>query len=487
MIIIAEALVISIAFIGVICYTLIKFWGEKYRFFVGFLSTVTLFVTFLIMVYLLYAEYELPEVSKLFSYNDLGLFLGLLASGIGTITSLYSIGSIKPDTQIEYYYPLFLIAVAGTIAIGFANDLFTIFVMVELAALPSYFLVAYNFQKENKATSAAIKYLIQSVAGIMTALLGLSLIFQITGTLNVNNLITPTFNFNQPIMLVAIGLIIVGYGIKLAFVPLHTWLPDTYFYSIPTVTVLLASITKIGVFVALINTLFSLPIGFLISVHVGMIIGIISILTMTVGNFLALIQTDLKRMLSYSSIAQMGYILVGLAVALEYNLIFGIMASLFYLIAYSIMKGGTFLSVGIFDIFGIKDISDLKVMGKINPLLSLSFVIFILSLIGIPITMGFSSKFFMIESGIEPFQDMGLILTFVLIINSVISLGYYVPVISSIFFKKDKKYKVIVKDIHWTQYATIVILAIITIVLGFYVPIALNVVKPAAEFLMGGR
>jgi len=487
LIIIAEALVISIAFIGVICYTLIKFGNKKYKFFAGFLSTMTLFVTFLIMVYFLYAEYEFHEVSKLFSYNDLGLFLGLLVSGIGAITSLYSIGSIKPDTPTEYYYPLFLITVAGTIAIGFANDLFTIFVMVELTALPSYFLVAYNYQKEKRATSVAIKYLIQGVAGTLTALLGISFIFQMTGTLNVNNLINSTFNFDQPILLIAVGLIIVGYGVKLAFVPLHTWLPDTYFYSISTVTVVLACITKIGVFIALIKTLFSLPIGFLISIHAGMIIGIISILTMTVGNFLTLIQKNIKRMLSYSSIVQMGFVVVGLAVALEYNFIFGIIASLFSLVAYSIMKSGAFLCTGIFEIFGIKDISDLKGIAKNNPLLSLSFAIFILSLIGIPITIGFPSKFFMIESGIGPFSDMSLILTFVLIINSAISLGYYVLVISSMFSKNNKKYKVIENDIHWTQYAAIVILAFITIVLGFYVPITLNVVKPAAEFLMGGR
>jgi proton-translocating NADH-quinone oxidoreductase chain N len=439
------------------------------------------------MIYFLYAKYKLPDVSYLFNFDDLGLFLGLIASGLGTIVSLYSIGSIKPENQIKYYYPLFLIAIAGTIAIGFANDLFTIFVMVEFSALPSYFLVAYNYQKEKIASSAAIKYLIQGVTGTLTALLGISFIFLITGTLDVDNLMNSTFNFNQSIVLIAIVLIIVGYGVKLAFVPLHTWLPDTYCYSIPSVTFILASITKIGFFVGLIKTLFSLPTGFLISVHVGIIIGTISIFTMTVGNFLALIQKNLKRMLAYSSITQMGYIIVGLAIALEYNFIFGMIATLFYLVAYSIMKGGAFLCAGMFESLGIKDISSLKGIGKNNPLLSICFVIFILSLIGMPVTVGFLGKLFLIESGIKPFHDMSLILTFVLIINTAISLGYYVPAITSVFSKNNKKYKVTVNDINWTQYAAIVILAIITIVLGFYSPIVFNVAKAAAGILMGGR
>ncbi|MCX6802197.1 MAG: NADH-quinone oxidoreductase subunit N [Candidatus Diapherotrites archaeon] len=476
--IISEILAIALVLAGVACYAIVKFGGKKFWPFAGLLATLALCSTFLLFAYFLLSG-NMPEGT-----DGLSILLGFVSSGLGAAAALYSIGAIKEDTHLAYFYPLFLISVAGTMAIGFAGDLFTVFVMVEFASIPSYFLVAYNLKKEKKVLSAIIKYLVQGTAGTLSALLGLSMVFLVTGTLNIAAISGSALS-PSPILVIALCLVVAGYGVKLGLVPLHTWLPGAYYYSVPSVTVLLASITKIGFFMALARTLLAFPQSILPSAHLGLVLCIFAILTMTFGNFLALVQKDLKRMLAYSSIAQMGYAIAGLSIAFEYNSAFGLAAALFYIVAYSIMKGGAFFCAGAFESLGIKDIADLKGIAKSKPLLAACFSVFILSLIGIPFTLGFPGKLFLLGAGIAQFGGTGLLLVLIMILNVAVSLGYYVPVISAMFSEDGNKFKQEESHIGLAQYAAILSLVIATVVIGFYPVPAFGIVKAAAWALMG--
>jgi NADH:ubiquinone oxidoreductase subunit 2 (subunit N) len=306
----------------------------------------------------------------------------------------------------------------------------------------------------------------------------------VTGTLDIAAISGSAIS-SSPILIIALCLVIAGYGVKLGLVPLHTWLPGAYYYSVPSVTVLLASITKIGFFMALVKTLFAFPQSILPAAHLSLVVCILAILTMSFGNLLALAQKDLKRMLAYSSIAQMGYAIAGLAIALEYNSAFGLAAALFYVVAYSIMKGGAFFCAGAFESLGIRDVADLKGAAKSHPLLAVCFSIFTLSLIGIPLTLGFPGKLFLLGAGIVQFGGIGLVLVFAMLVNMAVSLGYYVPVISAMFSENGNKFKQEEAHIGLAQYAAILALVVATVAIGFYPVPVFEIVKAAEWALMG--
>jgi proton-translocating NADH-quinone oxidoreductase chain N len=487
---------------GIACFGFAHLAKGKMRAWTGTLAAIFFVATFGVFVVVAvrgfdkYAEIPFAVLVP----SDLGLLMGLLVTGLGAVASIYSQGSLDPEGPVEYYYPLLMFALAGTVAIGFATDLFTMFVMVELSAIPSYALVAYNFRKRRAAMAAAIKYLIQGVAGTLTALLGISLLFLATGNLNVDVIWVV---FTSPDMLLPLAgilslagiLIIVGYGVKIAMVPLHTWLPDAYCEAPMGVTAIMAGATKAGALVALFRAVAALPFVSISVAQAGMIVSILAIATMTVGNIIALGQKDLRRMLAYSSIAQMGYILLGFGVGLHYGLLIGLQAGLFYLVVYGIMKGGAFLCAGAFGraTNGGATFEQLKGAGVKNPIVGVSFLLFILGLIGIPATAGFPGKLMLFQAGLEVqvvannWLNWGTLLSIALALNSALSLGYYVPALNHLLFKHgshaehEEKSKIPVAMV-----AAIVPLAVLTVVFGLYPQALMNLTNPAATLFKPG-
>jgi NADH-quinone oxidoreductase subunit N/multicomponent Na+:H+ antiporter subunit D len=399
--------------------------------------------------------------------------LGLLVTGLGTVAAISSVGRIDPEGPIQLFYPLFLFALAGAAAVGFTRDLFTVFVMVELSSIPSYALVAYRWREEPGALSAAMKYLFQGVTGTLAALLGVSLLYLAGHTLSIPELPGALEAANPFLIGLAFTLLLIGYGVKLGIVPMHTWLPDTYVLAPASVTAILIGATKAGALVALFLSLSALPRNAVVPGFIGLVVCGLAVLTMTIGNLLALNQRDLRRMLAYSSVAQMGYILLGFGIGLRYSLIMGLEAGIFFAIAYGVMKAGAFLAADLFTVAaGSPDIERMRGIGAARPVMGVAFAIFILGLIGVPATAGFLGKLLVFQSGMTVSTAGSVTLALILAGNSALSLGYYVPVLSTILFRGSSKENAPVRAgtpaIALSISASIIILALATVLLGLF-------------------
>ncbi len=430
---------------GLESYFFAKLAGPRYRRWTGTMAAVWLLAAFFLLLFAVREGFPNTGGSvfaPILMPSYLGLVVALLATGLGALAAFASQGRIEAAGPVHLYYPLFLFALAGASAVGFANDLFTLFVLVELGAIPSYALVAYRYKDEARALSAALKYLVQGVAGTVTALLGVSLLylessrFAGAGSLTIAGLQTNLRGADPLLVGLAAVLILVGYGVKLGMVPLHTWLPDAYTHAPGGVTAIMAGATKAGALVALIVSLSALPPTAVSQTYLGIAISVLAVLTMTVGNLLALNQKDLRRVLAYSSVAQMGYILLGFGIGFQYSLPAGFAAGLFYAIAYSIMKGGAFLTADMFTAAaGSPEIERMRGLGARHPVVGVAFSIFILGLVGVPATAGFLGKLLVFDAGMSTHVLGGVLLALILAANSALSLGYYVPILSTLLFQ----------------------------------------------------
>jgi proton-translocating NADH-quinone oxidoreductase chain N len=464
----AVSMPLFVAIGGIVMYFVAKFLPRHLRPWTGTLTALWLIAAFCLMFSVILPHTPDSRISFV------GITGGLLVTGLGAVAAIASQGSLDPKGQVHLYYPLFLFALAGAVAIGFATDLFTIFVAVELSAIPVYALVAYRAQEDPNAISAAIKYLLQGVVGTITALLGVSILYLAGHTLSLSALPGALAGANQSLVLFAAILIILGYGVKLAIVPLHTWLPDAYVRAPCGVTVIMVGATKMGILIALFLSLSALPANAIVRGTLGTVILFFAVLTMTAGNLLALNQPDLRRVLAYSSIAQMGYILLGFGIGLLYNLPLGFTAGLYYAIAYSVTKGGAFIAAdALSTTAGSPEIVRMKGLGAKYPLIGISFSIFVFGLIGVPFTCGFLGKLLLEQAGMVTSMISGVVLALILALNSILSLGYYVPILSTLLFAKNSPvqerepsrpaYKIPVSVL-----SAIVFLAIVTVYFGLF-------------------
>ena len=464
---------ILIAVGGVVSYLLAKVLHGKNLRWTGAFSAAWLAAVFVLLLAagITGSFGEVVSLGPVLQPTALGVAFALLVTFLGAAAALASMGRLAPDGPLQLYYPLLLFALAGASAAGFARDLFTLFVAVELSAIPSYALVAYLRKDEPRAIQAAVKYLLQGVTGTLTALFGVSLLYIAGHTLLIGDLPRALAGSDPVLLAAAATLITVGYGVKLGVVPLHTWLPDAYSYAPAGVTAVMAGAAKAGSLLALILSLAALPAGGA-SVFAGIVLLVLSVLTMTAGNLLALAQTDVRRLLAYSSIAQMGYILLPLGIALAYGLATGILAGLFYAVAYGLMKGGAFLSADLLAAdAGSTETSRMKGVGGRNPVVGVAFAIFILGLVGVPATAGFVGKALIFLAGMSTLTWGGVALALVLAANSALSLGYYVPLVSTIFFGGDAGEGHGAppgKRIPLPGTIAVVLLALATVALGFF-------------------
>ncbi len=297
------------------------------------------------------------------------------------------------------YYAAFLLCLTGLLGMAATGDAFNIFVFLEISSLSSYALISMG--KGRRALRAAYSYLIMGTIGGTFYLIGVGLLYQVTGTLNIVDLGVRL----QPVMgsrtvVVAFGFLVVGLGIKLALFPLHQWLPNAYTHAPAKVSAFLAATaTKVGFYVLLRIVFGIFGAAFVFGeLRAHLLLLPMSLAAMFIGSLAAINQTDLKRLLAYSSIAQIGYMTLGLSM----GNVDGLTGGVVHLFNHALMKGGLFLVVAaVVYRIGSSRISDLAGLGRRMPITMAAFVVGGLSLIGVPATVGFVSKWYLVIGALE--------------------------------------------------------------------------------------
>ncbi|MEW5936956.1 MAG: proton-conducting transporter membrane subunit [Candidatus Thermoplasmatota archaeon] len=417
--------------------------------------------------------------------DALAIFLALVALALGTTVNIYSIKYMEHDKGLEYYYPLLLLMVAGILGIGLATDLLVLFLFFELMAIPSYALVAFRRQ-DWRAVEAGMKYVVMSAAGSCIAFFGISLIYLQTGTLGFEEIALT----DAPLSQAAMVMLIAGFGVKAAIAPLHTWLPDAHSAAPSGISAMLSGIVIGAGFFTLFRTL-------LLFAGSGMPVGetliIMALITMTAGNLMAYVQlayrqADLKRILAYSSVAQMGYIVLGVGVGLAYGIEQGFAGGLFHIMTHAFMKGLAFLCAGaIIHQLGTRYVGEMRGIGHTMKFTGFAFSLAALSLSGVPPLSGFMSEWMIFSAGIQTYGEIGawgVAIAAIALINVLISLGYYLPIIKTFYLGVREKKVLKVRDPPAAMIFAMVLLAALTIVLGVWPELGLKVIKPAVDALM---
>jgi proton-translocating NADH-quinone oxidoreductase chain N len=415
-----------------------------------------------------------PPLGGCFEIDMLSLFMSGSISILGILVSIYSISYMANEDRLTEFYTLVIFMLAGMTGVAFAGDFFTLFVFWELMTLSSYVLVAF-LKSSWGPIEAGFKYLIMSATAGAFLLLSMAILYGLGGTLNFAVLSASLRGASiTPWIMILFSTLIIGFGVKAAIVPLHTWLPDAHPEAPSPISALLSGIVIETGLYAMVRVLFIL---FEPSVYSNQI-SILAAITMTVANISALLQNDIKRMLAYSSIAQVGYMLVGLSTGTTY----GIMALFFHVFSHALMKGMAFLSAGsIVHEAGTRDINQLQGIGKMMPMTTLSLFIALLGLGGVPGTSGFMSKFMLFASA---FQVELAWLGILGILNSILSMGYYLRVMKSLV--SSPREGLHAREAPTLMVSVTVVMAVLIILVGFWPSLIFNYADSAAQALVDG-
>ena len=410
-------------------------------------------------------------------------FVLAIVAGISTVVLLFSrVGAsceIKSSDQ-SLFYTAYLLCLTGLLGMTATGDAFNLFVFLEISSLSSYVLIAMG--PDRRGLTAAYQYLIMGTIGATFILIAVGLLYMITGTLNMADLANRLPALAQSRTLrVAFAFLTVGIGLKLALFPLHLWLPNAYTYAPHVVSAFLAATaTKVAVYV-LVRFMYgvfgssftfdSMPLQFIL-----MVLGALAVLS---GSTVAVFQHNIKRMLGYSSVAQIGYMILGLSLAS----VSGLTATLVHLLNHALMKGGLFLAVACMAYqLGSTRLADLAGAGQRMPWTSAAFVVGGLSLIGVPLTAGFISKWLLVvailETGWWP-------LLIVIAAGSLLAVAYIWRVIEMIYFRSAAPADGPPQEAHWSLLAPVWLLIAANIYFGIDTQWSVDVARLAAQLLFG--
>jgi len=360
-------------------------------------------------------------------------FVLMFVSLIGAVTLTYAPRSLEreiPDDRLHLFVAAFLLCLTGLLGIVVTGDMFNVFVFLEISALSSYVLIALG--ADRRALTAAFQYLVLGTIGATFILIGIGLLYMMTGTLNMQDMATrlPEVMGTRTV-LAGLGFLSIGLFIKMALFPLHGWLPNAYTFAPSAVTAFLAATaTKVSVYVTLrfTFTVSNVEMDFGAS-DLGTIMITLSLAGILVASTVAIFQRDVKRLLAYSSVAQIGYMVLGISFAS----VTGVTATIVHLFNHALTKGGLFLAMGCFAfVLGGVQLKHLRGVGKTMPFTTFAWVLGGLSLVGVPATAGFVSKVYLIraalEAGVWPVAAM-------ILLSSLLALVYVWRVVEVAYFQ----------------------------------------------------
>jgi NADH-quinone oxidoreductase subunit N len=398
--------------------------------------------------------------------------LFLVAAGITTLMSMRYL-EVEGASPGEYYF-LILCATLGMMIMAGGIDLITIFIGLETMAVSFYILTGF-IKPNQRSNEAAVKYFLLGAFSLGILLYGMSLMYGLSGTTNLRTMATLLVGQERdPRLELAVILVVAGVGFKIAAVPFHMWAPDVYEGAPTPVTAFLSVGSKAASFAMLVRIFMEgLPS---MSPDWRLLFYVLSVVTMTVGNVAAVSQSNIKRMLAYSSIAHAGYVLIGIVAGTER----GVTATLIYLLIYSFMQLGAFAVIVLLrrqDVIG-DELKDFSGLHSRNPFAAFAMLVFMLSLGGIPPTAGFMGKFWLFSAAIDAHYYW---LAFIGVLNSAISLYYYVRVVVFMYVKTE----IIGSEPRSTPALTAVlaVAVVATLVLGVYPRFLFEIAEASAKSL----
>ena len=415
--------------------------------------------------------------SGLMRVDAFSIFVHVIVIGAALLATLGSIQYLDDENiQRGEYYALVLFATAGMGILAGANELVTAFIGLEMSSISTYILAGFR-KRAVKSNEASLKYFILGSFATAFFLYGIAMVYGATGTTRIDQVQTVLQGMGQlpALVILGLGLIFVGLGFKVVVAPFQIYAPDVYEGAPTPVTALLASGPKAATF-ALLLRIFYVSFGAASGMWFWVVWGS-AVLTMCIGHFAALVQTNVKRMLAYSSIAHAGYIMVAFAASTYV----GIAAVLFYLAAYALMKVGAFVVIAHLGQAGEKrlEIQDYAGLGNKQPVLAVCFSLFLLSLLGLPATGGFLGKFFAFQAALD---SKIVWLVVIAAINSVIGAYYYLRVIVAMYFWEPSK-EYVPTRVAPALTVALVLAAAGTLYLGLLPARVLLLAKTAAESL----
>ncbi len=408
--------------------------------------------------------------------------LGLVAIGAGALTVLISINYIRDrGFGRNEYYALLLFSVGGMVMMAAANNLIIVFIALELLSIPLYVLAGFA-QPDSASQEAALKYFLLGAFASGFLLFGIAFMYGALGTTDLTEIAAKVGQVGaSPMLLFGAALVLVGLGFKVAAVPFHMWTPDVYEGAPTPIT----GFMSVGAKVAGVAALFRVFVYSLGSIQGEwiMLVAILSALTMIVGSVVAISQTNLKRMLAYSSISHAGYILIGVAAGNE----LGVYGAAFYLVAY------LFTNLGAFAVLTAmarrapqsedQTYRTYRGLYRRSPGLAIMMAIFMLSLAGIPLTGGFLGKYLVFAAAIQAQLDW---LALIAVVTSVISAFFYLRVVVDMFMR-DAEPEHEVQAAHYRSLDfTVGLSALGVVALGIVPGLVITVVQAAAQWFMSG-
>lgn len=438
--------------------------GEMKGKFASYLAVATLILALLIVIYepLTSALEITPSSSALFRNDLIALFFSFSVLLVALLVAISSIDYMKGEQNEPIYYSLLLFTALGMTLLSFSVDLIMIVVAWELMSIPTYILTGFK-KRNSKSNEAAIKFFIMGAVSSGTILYAISLLYGISGSTNLYQIgevfktLTPEF---YPIALLSMLLFIVGLGLKMSIVPFHMWIPDAYEGAPTVVSALLSAGTKKAAFAVAIR-LFVVALPILV-LDWQITFAFLALITMTLGNIAALTQKSITRLLAYSSIAQAGYMLIGLAVAMQTEL--GLIGLLFHVFTHAVMQTGAFIAAAaVSKKIGSVDLKSFNGLGLRMPITAFTLTICLLALAGVPPLNGFWSKLVLLLAAVD--SDF-VWLAVAGALNSAFSLGYYAWIIKRMYLDEPEvKSKIHESSVFST---VLIIVALIIIITGLY-------------------
>jgi proton-translocating NADH-quinone oxidoreductase chain N len=418
--------------------------------------------------------------------DGLSLLVTVAALGLGTLVMLYSGPYLSGELGSGKYFTMLAMLVAVMMGLTCSTDLFNMWLWLEALSVLAYLLVAF-YREQPASLEAGIKYLVQSAVGSVFILLGVALVLAQTSTLDLGQIRASAHAV--PILIAAGGLFVVGFGVKVALAPMHTWLPDAHAQAPSGISAMLSGIVIEVALVALLRVLAALAA---VTLSWSTILLIFAVINIAAGNLLALRQTQVKRLLAFSSLSHVGYMLLGLGIGVYSGQAAGLQGGLFHLLTHGMMKGLAFLAAGAL-LYALHvargshsplTLTDLNGASKRYPVVALTLSIAVLALGGLPPLAGFMSKWQILVAG---FQTQNLLIEALIVfaaLNSVLSLGYYAPIVSALYRHEPSAAVQQGKPLSIGIYIPLVLLALLVVVLGFWPSLVNGLTEPAAQALL---